>query len=76
MWNSNMIEIAKERQADFRREAQRNRMVRIAERSEQDTDRAGQFFRRFIEHAGEWVGVHGNGKPAFEAAGKCEQLAC
>lgn len=76
MWNSNMIEIAKERQADFRREAQRNHMVRIAECSERAPERAGQFFRRFIEHAGEWIGVHGNGKPTLEAAGKCEQLAC
>lgn len=77
MWSSAiMYDIAKERQADFRREAEQARMARTADRSEPPAGWAGEFFRRLVEHAGQWIVVRGWAEPATGPAAEGEQLAC
>jgi hypothetical protein len=76
MWSTIMYDIAKERQADFEREAEQARMARAAQRSEPATGRAGEFFRRMIEQAEQWIVVRGLTEQAARPVGECEQLAC
>jgi hypothetical protein len=76
MWNGNMTEIAKARQADFWREAERNRMARMASGNQPSAGRAGETIRRIVEHAGQWITVRGFARPVAGTAPQREQLAC
>lgn len=80
MWNSGiMYDLAKERQADLRREAEQARTARTAAHSTAAAGRTVRFFRRMAEQAGEWIVVRGWAEPAEPATAPItqrEQLAC
>lgn len=73
MWNTNMYEVAKQRQADFRREARREQMARMARTN---SDRQGNAFSRRIAHTTRHMAAWWAGRPAVEAGAGREQLAC
>lgn len=76
MWDNNIMQVAKERQAEFRRQAQRERMIRSVESGKWATGRAGGFFRRMLSHAEEWMAVPWKSAATAGRSEDCEQLAC